>query len=165
METVGQSAFAGLIAALTATTILGLARYIGDWISRSRDVKYIRRLLIEGQQRVMGAQDTHHKGMDARSSADTIRAAQYNTFLKEIRVALERWAVKLSHTQRKDVYEALDWYNKDSLYATKKGANAVFVEVQEGRWPTTEMSMEAADRKFEKLQSIKWLNLEFARVE
>ena len=161
METVGQSAFAGLIAALTATTILGLARYVRDWISRSRDVKYIRRLMIEGQQRVMGAQDTHHKGMDARLSADTLRAAQYNTFIKEIRVALERWAVNLSHTQRKDVYEALDWYNKEGLYATPKGGKAVFVNVPKGRWPTAEMSMEAAARKFENLQSIKWLNLEF----
>ena len=161
METVGQSAFAGLIAALTATTILGVARYVRDWISRSRDVKYIRRMLIEGQQRVIGARATYNKGMEAQLTADALRAAQYNRFIRELRVSLERWALNLSHAQRKDVYHALDWYHVNSLFATAKDGKAEFVEIPEGKWPTTEMSLEAAVRKFDNLQSIKWLNLTF----
>ena len=42
MEPIAQSAVAGLIAALTATAILGIARYIRQRLAKRRDVKYIR---------------------------------------------------------------------------------------------------------------------------
>ena len=107
----------------------------------------------------MEAEDTFHKGMDATSSADALRAAQYNNMIKRLGVALEKWTVDLSHDQRKDIFDALDWYHTDSLQAIKKGGKAVFIEIPDGRWATTELPMEAAKEKFEKLQSIKWLKL------
>ncbi len=59
--------------------------------------------------------------------------------------------------QKKDVYDALDWYHTDSLNAVRTHGGGEFLEIPEGRWPTTEMSMEAAKSKFEKLRSIEWL--------
>ena len=68
--------------------------------------------------------------------------------------------MSLSHVQRKDLYDAMDWYHTDGLYATKSKGKVVFMDVPEGRWPTAEMSMEAARRKFDRLEAIEWLKLE-----
>ena len=159
MEPITQSAVAGLIAALTATAILGIARYIRQRLAKRRDVKYIRGLLITGRERVMESKDTFHRGMDAWMTASALRAAQYNYMMKQVGVALERWTVHLSHDQRRDIYDALDWYSADGLYAVERNGKVQFKELPEGRWPTTEMPMEEAERKFEKLQSVKWLKL------
>ena len=64
------------------------------------------------------------------------------------------------HDQRKDIFNALDWYHTDSLHAVEKDGKAVFVELLDGKWPTMEMPMKEAKKKFEKLQSITWLKLE-----
>ena len=161
MESIAQGAFTGLIAALAATTILGLARYARRWWANRQDVKYIRELLTEGRIHVMEARDIFFDGMGATASADSIRATQYNRMIKELGIALERWTVNLSHTQRKDIYDALDWYHDrpDALFAIKRDEKVVFREIPDGKWPTVDMSMEAAREKFDKLQSIKWLKL------
>ena len=161
MDSIAQSAVAGLIAALAATAILGIARYVRHLWGRRQDVEYIRALLIEGRGRVMGTRDVYFKEMDASMSAGVIRAAQYNIMLKQIGLALEKWAVMLSHDQRKNIYDALDWYhtNPEGLPAIKRNGHAVVVELPEGRLPVEEMSLQAAKESFEKLESIKWLKL------
>ena len=159
MESIAQSATAGLIAALAATIILGVSKYIRQRLAERQDIRYLRSLLIQGKTHVLTAEDTFHEGIDRLMPADVLRAAQYNNMTKEIGVAIERWASSLSHAQRKDIYDALDWYHTDGLYATKSNGKVVFMDVPEGRWPTTEMSMEAATRKFDRLESIEWLNL------
>ena len=159
MESIVQSAFAGVIAALTATAILGIAKCIRQWWARRQDVKYIREVLIEGRKRVMEATDTLHKGMNATSSANALRAAQYNNMIKKLGVALEKWMLDLSHDHKKEIFDALDWYHTNSLQAIKNNGKAVYIVLPDGLWPTTEMSLDAAKAKFEKLQSIKWLKL------
>ena len=159
MESIAQSAVAGLIAALTATAILGFAKCVRQWSAKRQDVRYLRNLLTEGRKRVLEAGDTFHKGMNATSSGDALRSAQYNNMVKRLGIALEKWMVDLSHDQRKDIFDALDWYHTDSLQAVKKDGKAVFIDIPDGRWPTTEMSLEVANEKFEKLQSIMWLKL------
>ncbi len=159
MESITQGAVAGLIAALAATVVLGLTGYVRQRLAKRRDVRYIRDLLIQGRKRVIEAKDTFHSGMCVMMPADALRAAQFNHMIREVGVALEKWTLNLSHAQRKDIYDALAWYHTDGLYATKKDEEVVFVELPEGRWPTTTMSKEAAREKFEKLQSIKWLKL------
>ena len=160
MESIAQSAIAGLIAALAATTILGVSRYVRQRLAERQDIKYLRGLLIQGKRRVIEAEDTFHEGMGTLMPADVLRAAQYNNMTKEIGVAIQRWALSLSHVQRKDLYDAMDWYHTDGLYATKSKGKVVFMDVPEGRWPTAEMSMEAARRKFDRLEAIEWLKLE-----
>ena len=54
MESIVQSAAAGLIAALMATVILGFARLVRQWSARRQDVRYIRKLLMDGRKRVEG---------------------------------------------------------------------------------------------------------------
>ena len=160
MEIVGQGAAAGLIAALVATTIVGCAKLIHQWWIRRQDVREVREILIEGRKRVMEAKDTYNPGMRETLHEDVLRAAQYNNMLKKVEVTLERWAVNLSHNQRKDIYEALDWYNTDGLLATKTGGGSVeFLKLPDGQWHTTEMKKEVAEDKFRRLQGIKWLKL------
>ena len=161
MESIAQSAVAGLIAALAATAILGVARYVRHLWGRRRDVKYIRTLIIEGRGRVMGAKDVYFKGMDASISEGAVRAAQYNIMLRQVGLALEKWAMMLSHDQRKDIYDALDWYhtNPEGLPAIRRNGQVVVVQLPEGRLPVEEMSLQAAKDSFEKLGSIKWLKL------
>ena len=120
MESIAQSAVAGLIAALTATAILGSAKCVRQWSAKRQDVRYLRNLLTEGRKRVLEAGDTFHKGMNATSSGDALRAAQYNNMVKRLGIALEKWMADLSHDQRKDIFDALDWYHTDSLQAVKK---------------------------------------------
>ncbi len=159
MESILQGAIAGLIAALAATAIIGIAKYIRHWWAKRKDVQHIRNLLIQGRKRVMSAEDTFNKNMNTTLPADTLRAAQYNNMTRQVGVALEKWAVNLSHHERKDIYDALDWYNTDGLDLIKKGGKTEFVQLPEGKWHTTSMPKEAAQRKFEKLQCIKWLKL------
>ena len=159
MNPITQGAIAGLIAALAATAILGIASYSHNLWAKHQDVKYLRNLLSDGRKRVMEAEDTFHSGMNATMPADVLRAAQYNYIMKEVGLALERWTVHLSHDQRKDIYDALDWYNQSGLHAVKRNGQVQFVELPDGRWPTTTMTAEEAQRRFEKLRSIKWLKL------
>lgn len=154
-----ESAFAGLVAALCATFILGIARYVHHWSTRRQDVRHLREILLDGRKLVMDAEDTFHENMNATSSADTLRAAQYNTMIRRLDIALEKWLVSLSHDQRMDVLLALDWYHTASIHAVKKGNEAVFVEVPDGKWPTTGMSLQHARDMFDNLQRIKWLGL------
>ena len=162
MESIAQSAVAGVIAAVTVAIILGLARYVYRWWARRQDVQYIRALLIEGRERTIGAKDTFFERMDTTVSADAIRAAQYNNMLKQVRVALEKWAVVLSHDQRRDISEALDLYYPDPNRLPAKRAKdgqVEFVDSPEGGLVLGRMRSEAANQNFERLKAIKWLKL------
>ena len=93
--------------------------------------------------------------------AGALRAAQYNNMLREVGVALDKWALHLSHDQRKEIYDALDWFGTNSLQAVKSKVegSVQFVQLPEGKWHTTEMPMESAIATFKRLQSIGWLKL------
>ena len=160
MESIASGAVAGLIAALVATAILGFANFVRQWLGRRQDVGLIRDIFIQGRMRVMDAEDTFHEGMGLTMSAGALRAGQYNNMIRQVDVALERRTQFLSHDQKNDVYDALDWYHTDSLNAVRTNGGWKFLEIPDGRWPTTEMSMEAAKSKFEKLRSIEWLKCE-----
>ena len=103
---------AGLIAALTATTILGAAKWIHLKYLQRLDVKQIREVLTTGRKRVM----------DATLPGDVLRAAQYNLIIKQLRVALDHTTSKLPYAKRKDIFDALDWYHVKFLYATISGS-------------------------------------------
>ena len=154
-----QSALAGVVPALVATSLLEFARTCRRWIARRRDVKYLRDLLTEGRQRVLKATDLHRQDANAKCRADVIRAAQYNNMIKKLDTGLEKWTANLSHTQRKDVLDALNWYHTNSLSAVKRNGEFMFVEVPDGKWPTTTMSLTAAEQQFGRVQEIRWLKL------
>ena len=107
------------------------------------------------------AKDTYHPGMKVMLKENEIRAAQYNIMLMQLGITLERWAVHLSHDDRKDIYEALDWYHTQSLFAAKSrcGGSVEFPPLSEGRWPTKEMSEDQAKEKFKNLAGIQWLKM------
>ena len=150
MPDIAGSAVAGLIAALTATTILGAAKWIHLKYLQRLDVKQIREVLTTGRKRVM----------DATLPGDVLRAAQYNLIIKQLRVALDHTTSKLPYAKRKDIFDALDWYHVKFLYATKNERdNPVFRDLPDGSWPTTEMQESQAVDKFKRLESIKWLKL------
>ena len=81
--------------------------------------------------------------------------------LMRIGVALEKWAVHLSHDERKDIYDALDFYNADSYLVKKNTETGTvgYIQHPAGRWPYPTMSMGDAKNKFDQLESIGWLNL------
>ena len=160
MDLILQGAVAGVIAAVTATAILGVAKWVHQWWLRSQDVNYLRDLLVEQRKRVLEDRDKHLSGLDAVASANRLRAALYNNMIKKLGVVMEKWLVNLSHKQRKDIAEALDWYYSDELKATKIDGMVTFLDIPDGKWPVPDMPIAAAKKKFEKLQSIKWLKLE-----
>ena len=155
-----ESILTGAIGALIATAIVLSVGLISDLLAERRDVRYIREILIDGRKPIMEAKDTHHHGMKKTLSAGALRAANYNRMLKQLDVALENWTVNLSHDKRKDIFDALDWYNTDSLQAVNRNGKAVFVELPAGKWVTDELPMNVVTEKFEKLQSIEWLKLD-----
>ena len=151
---------AGLIAALTATTILGAAKWIHLKYLQRLDAKQIREVLTDGRRRVLEAKKTFNRNMNATFPGDMLRAAQYNLMIKQLRVALDHTTSNLSYAKRKGIFDALDWYHVKSLYATKdERDNPVFRDLPDGSWPTTEMQESQAVDKFKRLESIKWLKL------
>ena len=87
MESIAGSAVAGLIAALTATTILGAAKWIHLEHLQRLDVKQIREVLTTGRKRVMESKETFQPGLDLTLPGDLLRAAKYNLMIKQLRVA------------------------------------------------------------------------------
>ena len=147
MPDIAGSAVAGLIAALTATTILGAAKWIHLKYLQRLDVKQIREVLTTGRKRVM----------DATLPGDVLRAAQYNLIIKQLRVALDHTTSKLPYAKRKDIFDALDWYHVKFLYATKNERdNPVFRDLPDGSWPTTEMQESQAVDKFKGNVQSEW---------
>ena len=161
MEDIAGSAVAGLIAALTATIILGAAKWIHLKHLQRLDVRQIRGVLTDGRRRVMESKETFNPNMNATISDAVLRAAQYNLMIKQLRVALDHTTSKLSYAKRKELFDALNWYGVESLYATKDAlGNPVFIDPPVGSWPTSEMQENHASDKFKRLESIKWLKLE-----
>ena len=156
----GDGVLAGVVAAIVATAILGVAKWIRErWLQR-RDVLQVREILRNGRKRVMGSKDVFHDGMSATMSASILRCAQYNLMIKQLAIALDHRTTKLPYAKRKQILEALDWYHTDSLVATKgiKGG-PTFVIPPEGLWPTTEMRLSHAVNRFNRLEAIGWLRL------
>ena len=157
---IGNSAVAGVVAALAATAILGIAKWIRDFCARRRDVAYIREILTDGRKRVYEAKDTFHQGMDTSSEEDYLRAAQYNNMARRLGVALKNWTPNLHNIQRKAILDALNWYHTDKLLAVKGNNEHVWFEPpEEGKWPARTMPLDAAKSKFEKLEAIRWLRM------
>ena len=100
MPDIAGSAVAGLIAALTATTILGAAKWIHLKYLQRLDVKQIREVLTTGRKRVMESKETFLLGMDATLPGDVLRAAQYHLTIKQLRVALDHTTSKLPYAKR-----------------------------------------------------------------
>ncbi|MYB89124.1 MAG: hypothetical protein F4X93_04100 [Proteobacteria bacterium] len=157
MDSVLQGAAAGLIAAIA----IGLFKYIYIQRARYQDIKHIRSLVIEGRKQVMGAKDHLNEEGKVKYSADFLRCAFYNNMLKKLKVALDKTAVTLTHVHRKEIYDALNWYNTD-IYMRDSImiAGDQFYDLPEGKWPSHVMLFEEAKRKFENLQDIKWLKLD-----
>ena len=156
---IGNSALAGVVAALAATTILGIAKGIRDFCARRRDVACIREILTDGRKRVYEA-DTFYRGMDTSSEEDSItRVAQYNNMARRLGVALKNWTPNLHYIQRKAIFDALNWYHTDKLLV--KGNNKpVWVDPpEEGKWINRTMPLAAAKSKFEKIEAIRWLRM------
>ena len=165
-STMLESAFAGLVAALAATVILGCAKFLQRWMASRRDVKYIRELLTKErtsvlESKVLENEETFIEGMNVTVTANEFRAALYNKMVKHLEIALEKWTIHLSNDKRNNILDALDWYNTktDGLQVLKRNGKAFFVIIPDGRWPVDKMLEEEAREKFEKLQSIKWLKL------
>lgn len=130
MEDLAGNAVAGLIAALTATTILGAAKWIYLSHLQRLDIKQIREVVTDGRKRVMESKETFHHGMVATFPSDVLRCAQYNLMIEQLRVALDHTTSKLPYAKRKDIFDALDWYHTESLYATKdKDGNPVLSSI------------------------------------
>ena len=160
MEDLLGNAVAGLIAALTATFILGVGKWIRHRYSRYLDVKHIRHVVIRGRKRVMESKDVFNAGMGVTLQGDILRCAQYNLMIKELRAALENIESNLSYSQKGNIFDALDWFHTQSLHATKSSeGKPLFIDLPTGNWPTTEMRESYAKDKFQKLEAIKWLRL------
>ena len=166
MEDIAGSAVAGLIAALTATIILGAAKWIHLKHLQRLDVRQIRGVLTDGRRRVMESKETFNPNMKVTISDALLRAAQYNLMIKQLRVALDHTTSKLSYAKRKELFDALNWYGVESLYATKDvRGNPAFIDPPVGSWPASEMQENHAIDKFKRLESIKWLKLESYMLE
>ena len=161
MENLTGNAVAGLVAALTATTILGLLKLMHLKYMQNREIKQIRDVLTVGRSRVMTAKKTLYRDMDATVHEDLLRSAQYNLMIEQLRVALDHTTSKLPYAKRKEIFDALDWYHTKSLYLTKDeiGNPKFVIDFPVGRWTTREMQESSALEKFKRLESIKWLKL------
>ncbi len=141
MEDIAGSAVAGLIAAVVATIILGVAKWVYQKHLQRLAVKQIQEVLTDGRRRVLEAKETFNHNMDATLPGDMLRAAQYNLMIKQLRIALDHTTSNLSYAKRKRIFDALDWYHVKSLYFTKDAVgNPVSKDdFPVGNWPTKTM--------------------------
>lgn len=154
-----ESFIAGASAAVVATVVLGVAKLIHRWWLRRGDVGYLREIITEGRMLVFKDDEVYHEAPDARSPADVLRAAQYNNMISRLRAALGQWTVNLSHSQRRDIFDALDWFHTKGLHALVRDGQMQYVQIPDGNWPTVQMSLGAAEEIFARVESIKWLKL------
>ena len=161
MEDIAGNAVAGLVAALTATSILGVAKWIYLKRLEGLDVKQIREVLTEGRKRVLESKETFLSNIGVTVHSEERRSAEYNFMIKQLRPVLDHTTSKLPYVKRKAIFDALSWYHTDSLYAKKdNNGNLVFIfEFSPGKWPMLTMQKDFAIDKFKKIESIKWLKL------
>ena len=159
MNSILPSAVAGLVAALAATLILGVANYVRRSVSLQQDISYVRELLIEGEELLMSDKVIEVGGKAV--SPNLFRAEQYNLVTKRLRVALDGWLPNLSHDHRRDLFNALDWYHSDTIAAVSgPDGEPEFVTLPEGQWPKgVELDKATVEEKFKTLKEIEWLNL------
>ena len=151
---------------MAATAILGLAGWLRSVRLKYLDRRHVRNLVREAIPRVLDSKDAFNEGMGVTLSADVLRAAQYNLMVKQLKVALESETPNLTHVERKEIYDALDWYHTKSLNAIKnKQGQAQFIDLPPGVWATTEMRAEFAEEKVRRLSRIKWLKLDFENIK
>ena len=159
--TIAGNMVQGVIVGLVVAIVLALSHWCYVWYLERVDVRQVREVLSEGRQRVMEARDTLNSVMGVTFAGDVLRAGQYNLLLKQLGVVLDPVGSKLSYRKRKEIFDALDWYNVGALHAIKdKEGNPVFHDPPVGRWIAAEMRHGDASRKFQRLESIRWLKLE-----
>ena len=84
---------------------------------RKQEMKFLRTLISEDIQGILEAKDIAAadlpQGMEVTEDtpADVVRVAQFNILMKKIGVALERWTPNLTPFEKKEIYDALDWYH------------------------------------------------------
>ena len=157
MENIAVSAIGGAIAGVVAAGILGVLGWLHRTRLRRREVDYIRDVFIQGRKRVMESKEMDFPEMERKIAAGAVRAAHYNLMIRQIDAALKYTALQVSNNQRKDLYDALDWFNTDGLSARRdQWGEPVFVDdLPLGRWPNRTMRESVAIRRFEELEQIK----------
>ena len=161
VDTIVGGAAAGLIAGLVVAAVLGIAQEFREHVERRQEEQYLRSVFIEGKT-ILTTEDLQLEGLEITVPADHRRAADYRRLLRKVGVALERWSSHLSPSQRKDIYDALDWFHTDPtrmFFATTAENEGRFVDVPDGTFPAETMTAEAAAEVYERLQAIGWLKL------
>lgn len=161
MENIAVSAIGGAIAGVVAAGILGVLGRLHRTRLRRQDVDYIRDVFMQGRKRVMEAKEMSFPEIERPIKPDVVRAAHYNLMIRQIDAALKYTVRQVSNDQRKDLYDALDWFNTDGLSVKRiDWDELVFVDdLPLGRWPNRTMREGEAIRKFERLEQIQWLKL------
>lgn len=160
-DSIAQSAFAGVIAGLTVSIILGSAKFTQQCAARRQAVKDLRLLFTQSRKIVIQAKERFVESTTTKIPEDTLRSARYNVMLKELDIVLEKWSAALSNHQRQEIYDALDWYNLDAFQVGHDEFLKVTLTISpEGEFPG-DMSARIAEQKFKNLESIKWLRIKY----
>ena len=161
VDTVVRGAAGGFIAGLVVAAVLGIAQKFRERVERRQEEQYLRSLFIEGKM-ILTTEDLQLEGLGITVPADYQRAADYKRLLRQVGVALERWTPHLPPSQRKDIYDALDWFHTDQtrmLFATTAENEGRFIDVPDGTFPGETMTAEGAAEVYDRLQAIRWLKL------
>ena len=161
LNSIASSALAGVIAALTATAILGAASYIRRRAARRQAIRHLQDLFTQAREGVLQAEEQRLEPTNQRIPANAVRAARYNVMLKELEVALDKWSAALSYDQRQEIIEAVDWYNLRAFSVEEDWpGRAALKKMPDGVW-IGDLEHDTAQEKFQHLQSIKWLRLTY----
>ena len=126
VKALGEGGLFELMEALALTILLGVSRWLRNRMARRRDVNHIRAILSEGQALIVDGTAVLHglgtQGEHVVSSADAWRTMLYNATIEKLRFVLELQA-NLSHAQKMDVFDALDWFHMECRLAILKMAS------------------------------------------
>ena len=161
VNSIALSALAGVIAALTATAILGVASYIRRLAARRQAIRHLQHLFTHAREGVIQAEEQRIDSTHQRIPANALRAARYNVMLKELEIALDKWSTALSYDQRQEIIEAVDWYNLRAFSVEEDWpGRAALKKMPDGIW-IGDLEHETAQERFQNLESIKWLKLTY----
>ena len=157
-----------IIVALIPTLGLPAVVWLWRWWDGRKQAAAIRDIIHRYRPLVLTADSLVIKPEDSPGPASTIsadewRAARYNHMIGELRPIVDNWPATLSPKFRDSLLRALDWFHTDegpSLIRNEKTGAHEFVPAYRfvpGSWPTADMSLHAAKKRFRELDRVRWL--------
>ena len=159
-----QSLFVSSVGGVVAAVFFaGLVQLWRIW-QACKEAAAIRNIIVEDRDLIFNAKDRPDpQDPSVRfAGADEWRAMLYNEMLGEVGRTLDHWSPHIPLERKQSLLRALDWYHREGVFLAPGphvAGEKKFLEIEPGTWPSDKMTLDEAKKKFQKLETVKWLKL------